>query len=74
MLINKQKILKEQISVYKKISTESKKMVDIYKENIEKYKNEEHIFKDIIKRAKKYIKSHFSVSVQKEFFQILEQN
>ena len=74
MLINEQKILKEQISVYKKISTESKKMVEIYKENIEKYKNEEHIFKDIIKRAKKYIKSHFSVSVQKEFFQILEQN
>ena len=74
MLLNEQKILKDQINVYKKISSESKKMVEIYKEHIKKCENNEYILQDIIKRTKKYIKTHFSVSVQKDLFKILDQN
>ena len=74
MLLNEQKILKDQINVYKKISSESKKMVEIHKEYIKKCENNEYILQDIIKRTKKYIKTHFSVSVQKDLFKILDQN
>ena len=74
MLLNEQKILKDQINVYKKISSESKKMVEIHKEHIKKCENNEYILQDIIKRTKKYIKTHFSVSVQKDLFKILDQN
>ena len=70
MLLNEQKILKDQINVYKKISSESKKMVEIHKEYIKKCENNEYILQDIIKRTKKYIKTHFSVSVQKDLFKI----
>ena len=74
MLLNEQKILKDQINVYKKISSESKKMVEIHIEHIKKCENNEYILQDIIKRTKKYIKTHFSVSVQKDLFKILDQN
>ena len=74
MLLNEQKILKDQINVYKKISSESKKMVEIHIEHIKKCENNEYILQDIIKRTKKNIKIHFSVSVQKDLFKILDQN
>ena len=74
MLLNEQKILKGQVNVYRKIAAESKKMVEFCKEDIEKLKLKENIFKDIIKKTKKYIKKHFSVGVQNELFKLLEVN
>ena len=49
LLLNEQKLLKEQINVYKKISEESLKMKEMQKEKIEKYKFEENTYKDILK-------------------------
>ena len=53
MLLNEQKILKDQVNVYRKIAAESKKMVEFCKEDIKKLKLNENIFKDIIKKTKK---------------------
>jgi hypothetical protein len=72
MLLNEQKILKEQIDVYRKIVSDSKKMVDFYREDIYKYKIKENLHKDIIKRTTKYIKKHFSIGLQSELFKLLE--
>ena len=72
MLLNEQKILKEQIDVYRKIISDSKKMVDFYREDIYKYKIKENLHKDIIKRTTKYIKKHFSIGLQSELFKLLE--
>ena len=74
MLLNEQKILKEQVNVYRKIASESKQMAEFHKENLDKYKLNENIYKDIIKKTKKYIKKHFSVGVQNELFKLLEVN
>ena len=74
MLLNEQKILKDQVNVYRKIAAESKKMVEFCKKDIKKLKLNENIFKDIIKKTKKYIKKHFSVGVQNELFKLLEVN
>ena len=74
LLLNEQKLLKEQINVYKKISEESLKMKEMQKEKIEKYKFEENTYKDILKKAKKYIQRHFSAETQMEFLKILEKH
>ena len=74
MLLNEQKILKDQIKIYRKIASESSKMNEIQKENIQKYKINEDVYQDILKRIKRYIKSHFSVGVQNELFKLLEKN
>ena len=74
MLLNEQKILKDQIKIYRKIASESSKMNEIQKENIQKYKTNEDVYQDILKRIKRYIKSHFSVGVQNELFKLLEKN
>ena len=74
LLLNEQKILKEQVNVYRKIATESKQMAEFNKENLDKYKLNENMYKDAIKKAKKYIKKHFSVGVQNELFKLLEVN
>ena len=74
MLLNEQKILKEQINVYRKIVADSKNMVEFYKESIDKYKLKENLHKDIIKRTTKYIKKHFSIGLQNELFKLLEAN
>ena len=74
LLLNEQKLLKEQINVYKKISEESLKMKEMQKEKIEKFKFEENTYKDILKRAKKYIQRHFSAETQMEFLKILEKH
>ena len=74
LLLNEQKILKEQVNVYRKIASESKQMAEFNKENLDKYKLNENMYKDAIKKAKKYIKKHFSVGVQNELFKLLEVN
>ena len=74
LLLNEQKLLKEQINVYKKISEESLKMKEMQKEKIEKYKFEENTYKNIGKKAKKYIQRHFSAETQMEFLKILEKH
>ena len=74
LLLNEQKILKEQVNVYRKIASESKQMAEFNKEKLDKYKLNENMYKDAIKKAKKYIKKHFSVGVQNELFKLLEVN
>ena len=74
MLLNEQKILQDQIKVYRKIVSETSKIKEIQNESIKKYKLNEDLHNDIIKKTKKYIKSHFSVGVQKELFKLLENN
>ena len=74
LLLNEQKILKEQVNVYRKIASESKQMAEFNKENLDKYRLNENMYKDAIKKAKKYIKKHFSVGVQNELFKLLEVN
>ena len=49
-------------------------MAEFNKENLDKYKLNENMYKDAIKKAKKYIKKHFSVGVQNELFKLLEVN
>ena len=53
LLLNEQKILKEQVNVYRKIASESKQMAEFNKENLDKYKLNENMYKDAIKKAKK---------------------
>jgi hypothetical protein len=72
LLLDEQKLLKEQINVYKKISQESIKMKEMQKEKIEKFKFEENTYKDILKRLKKYIQRHFSAETQMELLKILD--
>jgi serine/threonine protein kinase len=72
LLLNEQKILKDQIIVYKKITEESVKLKEMHKETIDKLKLEENILKDMIKRAKNYIQRHFSLDIQNELLKILD--
>ena len=74
MLLNEQNVLKEQVNIYRKMASESKKMAEFHKENLDKYRLNENMYKDALKKAKKYIKKHFSVSVQDELFKLLEIN
>ena len=74
LLLNEQKILKEQINIYKKMNYEISKMKEFQDETLEKYKLNDNLYKDAIKRAKKYIQKHFSKSTQNELLKILEQN
>ena len=74
MLLNEQKVLKEQVNIYRKMASESKKMAEFHKENLDKYRLNENMIKDALKKAKKYIKKHFSVAVQDELFKLLEIN
>ena len=74
LLLNEQKLLKDQINVYKKISEESVKMKEIQKEKIDKLKIEENIHKDMINRLKKYIQRHFSMETQSELLKFLEKH
>ena len=72
LLLNEQKLLKDQIEVYKKISNESIKMKEIQKEKIEQLKLEINIFKDILRRTKKYVQRHFSMDIQTEILKLLD--
>ena len=74
MLLNEQNVLKEQVNIYRKMASESKKMAEFHKENLDKYRLNENMIKDALKKAKKYIKKHFSVAVQDELFKLLEIN
>lgn len=74
MLLNEQKILKDQIKVYRTMVSQISKIKEIQTESIKQYKQNENIFNDIIKKTKKYIESHFSVGVQKELFKLLEKD
>ena len=74
LLLNEQKILKDQIKVYKKMYYEISKMKEFQDETLEKYKLNDNIYKEILKRAKKYIQKHFSISTQNELLKILEKN
>jgi len=72
MLLNEQKILKDQIKVYRKIASDATKISEIQKENIAQYKMNENVYHDIIKRTKEYIKGHFSKDLQNELFKLLD--
>ena len=72
LLLDEQKLLKEQIKIYKKISQESLKIKDMQKEKIEKFKLELNTYKDILKRAKYYIQRHFSAETQMELLKRLD--
>jgi len=74
LLLNEQRLLKDQIKVYRKISEESMKINEIQKEEIDKYKADDKIYKDILRRAKKYVQRHFSKETQTELLKILEKN
>ena len=74
LLLNEQKLLKDQINVYKKISEESIKMKEIQKEKVDKLKLEENIHKDMLNRLKKYIQRHFSMETQSELLKFLEKH
>ena len=74
LLLNEQRLLKDQIKVYRKISEESMKINEIHKEKIDKYKVDDKIYKDILRRAKKYVQRHFSKETQTELLKILEKN
>ena len=72
LLLNEQKLLKDQINVYRKISEESIKMKEIQKEKIDKLKLEQNMNKDILNRLKKYIQRHFSMDTQQELLKLIE--
>ena len=72
LLLNEQKLLKDQINVYRKISEESIKMKEIQKEKINKLKLEQNMNKDILNRVKKYIQRHFSMDTQAELLKLIE--
>ena len=72
LLLNEQKLLKEQIKVYKKLYEESLKIQKMQKEKIDKYIIDENIYKEILKESRKYIQRHFSVEKQEELLKILE--
>ena len=72
LLLNEQKILKEQIKVYKQISEESIKMKNLQKEQDDQLKLEINIFKEIVKRTKKYVQRHFSLDTQTEILKLLD--
>ena len=74
LLLNEQRLLKDQIKVYRKISDESKKINEMQKEKIDKYKLDDNIYKDILRRAKKYVQRHFSKETQTELLKILDRN
>jgi len=74
LLLNEQRLLKDQIKVYRKISEESMKINEIQKEEIDKYKADDKIYKDILRRAKKYVQRHFSKETQTELLKILDKN
>ena len=74
LLLKEQKLLKDQINVYKKISEESIKIKEIQKEKIDKLKLEENIYKDILNRVRKYVQRHFSKDTQSELLKILERH
>ena len=44
------------------------------KEKIDKYKLDDNIYKDILRRAKKYVQRHFSKETQTELLKILDRN
>ena len=72
LLLNEQKLLKEQIQVYRKINGQTKKINEMLKEQIDLLKPSEKNYKDIIFRTRSYVKKHFSMDIQKEFYQILD--
>jgi hypothetical protein len=72
LLLNEQKLLKDQINVYRKISEESVKMKEIQKEKIDKLKLEQNMNKDILNRVRKYIQRHFSMDTQQELLKLIE--
>ena len=73
MLLNEQKILKDQIKIYRKIASEATKISEMEKESAIKYKTNENVYLDIIKRTKEYIKGHFSKGIQNELFKLLDE-
>ena len=72
LLLNEQKLLKEQIKVYKKISDESLKMKVLQKETIDKLRLDINIMKEVIKKTKKYVQQHFSMNVLTNILRILD--
>ena len=72
LLLNEQKLLKEQIQVYRKINGQTKKMNEMLKEQIDLLKPSEKNYKDIIFRTRSYVKKHFSMDIQKQLYQILD--
>ena len=71
LLLNEQKLLKDQIKVYKQIADESMKLQTMQKEKLEEFKLEENKTKENIKKTKKYIQKHFSLEMQNELFKLL---
>ena len=69
--MNEQKLLKDQIKVYKQIADESMKLQTMQKEKLEQFKFEENKTKENIKKTKKYIQKHFSLEMQNELFKLL---
>ena len=72
LLLNEQKLLKDQIRIYKKISEETLKMKEMQKETIDKLKLDINILKEVIKKTKKYVQQHFSMNVQNDMLRILD--
>ncbi len=72
LLLNEQKLLKEQIQVYRKINGQTKKMNEMLKEQIDHLKPSEKNYKDIIFRTRSYVQKHFSMDIQKQLYQILD--
>ena len=72
LLLNEQKLLKDQINVYRKISEQTIKMKEIQKEKIDKLKLEQNMNKDILNRVRKYIQRHFSMDTQLELLKLIE--
>ena len=72
LLLNEQKLLIDQIRVYKKISDESLKMKDIQNDTIDKLKLDINIIKEVIRKTKKYVQQHFSIGVQTDILRILD--
>jgi serine/threonine protein kinase len=72
LLLDEQKLLKDQIKVYRKTVKESLAINDMQKEKLDKLKLEENIYKDMISKTKKYIQRHFSKEIQNELLKILD--
>ncbi len=74
MLRKEEKILKNHLSIHKKISDESRKANKIKTEKIEKLESEIKEMKKVLELSKQFITRHFSVSIQKQYYKEININ
>ena len=73
LLKNEQKILKDQVRVYKNLYEDRMKIYKFQKEKLEELKLENNIYKERLKKVKKYVQRHFSVQIQTQIVKLLEE-